>query len=146
MGVRKARPVATHRLQQAEGAHDVGFDEVAWAVDGAVHMAFGRKVHHRAGLVFGQQARDQRGVANVALHKHVVRVALQAGEGFGVAGVGELVEVDNGLIVGREPVEDEIGADEAGTTCDKDGHGSESKNADEGLRCLILGAKARLAG
>jgi hypothetical protein len=35
------------------------------------------EVHHRIGLVFLQQALDQRAVANVALHKHMAWVVLQ---------------------------------------------------------------------
>ena len=118
----QAHPISAHRLQQAEGAHDVGLDEVTGAVDGAVDVALGREVDHGAGLVLGQQAADQGGIANVALHKDVAFVALQAGQCLGVAGVGEFVEVDNGLVAACEPVKDKVSADEAGTAGDKNGH------------------------
>jgi hypothetical protein len=39
-----------------------------------------------------------------------------------IADIGQLIEVDNGFVMGDEPVEDEIGADETGTACDKNGH------------------------
>ncbi len=115
--------IGSHRLQQIEGADDVGLDEVAGAVDGSVDVALGGEVHHRAGLVFGQQAFDQSAVADVALHKGVVGVVLEAGQGFKVACVGEFVEVDDGLIRLGQPVEDKVGADEAGCAGDENGHG-----------------------
>ena len=45
-----------------------------------------------------EQAVDQQAVADVALHKDVARVARRR-PGSRVAGVGEGVEVDDGLIV-----------------------------------------------
>ena len=44
---RKATPVAQGFLQQRESANNVGLDEIAWAVDGAVNMAFSGEIHHR---------------------------------------------------------------------------------------------------
>ena len=122
VGLRQSRPIPTHCLEQAEGAHNIGLDELAWAMNGSVDMTFGGKVHHCAWLVFKQQSRNQRSVANVALHKHVAGIALQAGQGFEVSGVSELVEVDNGLALCSKPVEHEIGTDKAGTPCYKNIH------------------------
>ena len=85
-------------------------------------MAFGGEVDPRTGLVLGQQAADQGAVADVASHQLVAGIALQAGQGFGVARVGELVEVDDGLIAGGKPVEHKVGANEAGTAGDENGH------------------------
>ena len=60
-------------------------------------MRLGRKVDHRARLVLGQQAGDQGGVADIALHEDVARIALDAVQVVQIARVGELVEVDHGL-------------------------------------------------
>ena len=49
-----------HGVEEAEGADDVGVDEVFGTVDGAVDVAFGGEVQHGAGAVLGQQAIDQR--------------------------------------------------------------------------------------
>ena len=84
----QALPIVAHRLQQAHGAHHVGLNEVFGAVDGAVDMAFCRKVEHRSGLVLRQQTRHQLGVANVALHKHMARVVGQSRQVFQIARVG----------------------------------------------------------
>jgi hypothetical protein len=49
----------------------------------------------------------------------MARVALQRGQVGAVAGVGQLVEVDDGLIARGQPVEHEVAADEAGAAGDK---------------------------
>jgi hypothetical protein len=46
--------------------------------------------------------------------KTCARVAVQAGEVLEVAGVGQLVEVDDRLVRLRQPVENKVAADEAG--------------------------------
>ena len=116
---RQAFPIAAHRVQQMEGADDVGLDEFARAVNAAVHMALGGKVDHRARLVLGQQARDQGRVADVALNEVVAGIGLEAGQRLGIARVGQLVQIENRLVTLREPVEDEIGADEARAASDE---------------------------
>ncbi len=69
--------VGAHRFEQAEGADDIGLDEVFRAVDAAVDMRLGRKIDHRTRLVLGQQAADQFDVANVALDENMARIAVQ---------------------------------------------------------------------
>ena len=115
-------PKAPHRFEQVEGAHDVGLDELARAVDGAVHMAFGREVDHRTRPMLGQQAVDQGAVADVALHQLVACVALQAGQSFGVARVGQFVEVHDRLITGSQPVQYEVGANKTCAAGHQNGH------------------------
>ena len=115
--------VGAGAFQQVKGADDIGLDKVFRAVDGAVHMAFGGKVEDGAWLVLGQQTADQLGIADIALHEEVARVVLHCGQSFEVAGVGQLVQVEDGLVVLRQPVENEVAADEAGAACDED-HGA----------------------
>ena len=112
--------VGAGAFQQVKGADDIGLDEVFRAVDGAVHMAFSGKVEDGARLVLGQQTADQLRIADIALHEEVARVVLHCGQGFKVAGVGQLVQVEDGLVVLRQPVENEVAADEAGAACDQD--------------------------
>jgi hypothetical protein len=71
--------------------------------------------------VVGEELRDERGVADVAVGENVARVAGEVGEVRRVAGVGEGVEVDElcerGALFG-EALADEIGADEAAAAGD----------------------------
>lgn len=85
-------------------------------------MAFGSKVDHRTRAMLSQQAADQIGITDVALHQLVPRIALQAGQGFRISRVSEFVQVDHGLIAGGQPVQHEIGANESGAAGDKKGH------------------------
>ena len=51
-------------------------------------------------------------------------IAHKGGKVLEIPGVGELVEIDNGVLLEGDPVEDKIGTDEAGTAGDEDGwHG-----------------------
>jgi hypothetical protein len=82
---------------------------------------FGGEVDDRARPVLAQQRVDLRGSPMSPRTKTCRgrRDRLQVAE---VAGVRELVEVDDGLARGGEPVEHEVGADEAGAAGDED-HG-----------------------
>jgi hypothetical protein len=71
----QAHPVAAGGFEEGEGAVDVGADEVARAVDAAVHVALGGEVDDGAGLVLGEQAVDEFAVADVAVHEDVAGVA-----------------------------------------------------------------------
>jgi hypothetical protein len=51
----------------------------------------------------------------------MARIPLNGGKVLEIAGVGELVEVNDGVFLKRDPVEDEVGSDESGTAGDKDG-------------------------
>src|SRR5713101_4690608 len=90
---RKATPVAQGFLQQRESADNVGLDEIAWAVDGAVNMAFSGEIHHRIRLVFLEQLTQRRAFADALLFESVMRIADGAGEGLQVGGIGQLVDV-----------------------------------------------------
>lgn len=76
-------------------------------------MGLGGKVDDGARLMLSQQALDQGGISNVALHKNMARITLQGRQILQVTGIGQLVEVDHGFIRMRQPVEHKIGADEA---------------------------------
>ena len=117
-------PVAARGLEQSEGAHHIGLDEGIGPVDRAVDMALGGKVHDGPHAMLGEEAFDQGLVGNVAVHEVVARIAFERAQILQVARVGEAVQVDDGLVVIAQPVQNEVAADEAGTAGDKQGHGS----------------------
>ena len=88
-------------------------------MDGAVDMGFGGKIDDGARPVLGQQPGDQVESPMSPWTKHVARIAVQRCQVLQIAGVGELVEVDDRLVGLRQPVEDEIAADEAGAAGDQ---------------------------
>ena len=58
-------------------------------------------------------ARDQVGIADIALHKAVARVPLHIGQVARVARIGEQVQIDQGLVTTLEPPQHEGRADES---------------------------------
>jgi len=83
-------------------------------------VALGGEVEHGARLVRSQQLRHQLGVVDVALDENVPCIAAQAVEVAQIAGVGELVEVDDGLVLLCQPLQHEVGADEARSAGNQD--------------------------
>ena len=119
-----AHAVPPAGLDEGVGALDVGPQERGRVGDGVVVVGLGGVVDHGVGL--GDQAVDERGVADVA-HDELDPVRGQAGDVVGVAGVGQLVEhgdVDAGVLA--HDVVDEVGADEAAAAGDDDALGLES--------------------
>ena len=58
-------------------------------------MRFGGEVHHGRRLVLLEDPLDRVAVGHVALHENVVRVAQHGFQRIEIAGVGELIEVDD---------------------------------------------------
>jgi hypothetical protein len=85
-------------------------------------VAFGSEVHDRARPVASEHVANQGGVGNVTAHEGVARIAAQRIQISRVAGVGYLVEVDERLLLGSQPVEHEVRADEACSARHEYGH------------------------
>ncbi|OIQ82918.1 hypothetical protein GALL_352980 [mine drainage metagenome] len=111
-------PVGAHGLQQVESADDVGLNEVARTMDGAVDMRLGGEVDDGARSVFGKQPGYQGGIGYIATHEHMPHVVAQTDEIFQVTRIGQLVEVDDRLTALPQPVQDKIASDESCTACD----------------------------
>ena len=95
----QAFPVELGGLQHAEGAHDVGLRESEGVLDAAVHMALGCEMNDAVDVFILHELQHALEVADVHADEHIVRTILnilQVGE---VAGIGQLVEVNN-LVLG----------------------------------------------
>ena len=90
--------------------------------EGAVDVALGGEVDD--GVDAGDELGDEVGVADVALDEAVAlgeRRAVDVAQVVEVAGVGQLVEVDDlVVVVRRQEMADEVAADEAGAARDQD--------------------------
>src|SRR5690554_3477506 len=115
-------PVAARRFQKGKGAHDVGLNEISGAMDGAVHMAFSRKVDKRPRLVLLEQTINLALISNIPLHEYVTTIIFQAGKIFQVTCVSKFIEVDDRFIMVLKPVEYKITANKTGTTSYKYAH------------------------
>lgn len=112
---RQGFPVGAHRFEQAEGANDVGLDEVFRAMNRTIDMRLGGEIDHRTRLMLGQQLLDQRRVGDIAVDEQVLGVAIDGRQALQVARVGQLIQVDDQLICLSYPVQDKVSADEAGS-------------------------------
>ena len=96
-----ASPGGTGDVQEGKGSHDVGADKGLGAQNGPVHVAFGRKVDHPINLIVRKKALDKGTVADIPLHEDIAGIGtgpvagLDIGEAFGVARIGEEVQVDD---------------------------------------------------
>jgi hypothetical protein len=61
-------------------------------------VRLGRQVHDAIGLVLVEQPLDLCGVADIDLSEVVPRAIGHIGQRFQVARVGELIDVDNGVV------------------------------------------------
>lgn len=76
-------------------------------------MAFGGEIDDGARLVRGQQIADQIAVADVAANEDMAVIAVQPLQRIQIAGIGQLVEIDDRLIEVFQPVENKIPTDES---------------------------------
>ena len=122
LGGRESAIVGEGGLQQVIGAEDVGVDEVAGAIDGAIHMAFRGEVHYGIREVLGKESGERGGIAEVVLDKRVMRIFQIAVERREVSRVGEFVEVDHLVSGFIKDLPHKVGTNEASAAGDQDFH------------------------
>ena len=106
--------MVTRRLEQHEGADNIGLDEGGGPIDRTVDMAFGRQMHHDIRAELLDERAHGRCVANINLLEPVASIFRHAGEIIEITRVGELVE-NADLVAGvLNEVTHNCGADETG--------------------------------
>src|SRR5690554_7332811 len=88
-------PVVTGSFQQRVGPDDISLDELCWAIDGAVYMAFSCQVHDCIWFVFGQNSVYLCTVADVDLLETVSVAIVYLSQALKIACIGQLIEVDD---------------------------------------------------
>ena len=109
-------PIPTRGIEQRECADNIGGNKIRGPVNRAIDVALGCEIDDGPRPVKAQQMQHQVSITDVAADEYVSRIALERGEIAEIAGVGQLVEVDDRLVAAVEPVENEIGTDEPGTS------------------------------
>ena len=107
-------PVIARALQQRQGADHIGLHERCGAVDRAIDVAFRCEIHDRIRTMLGEHLRDESAIADIALHEHMVGIAVQHRQGVEIARIGQRIEIDDAHAA-RNGVEHKITADETGT-------------------------------
>ena len=113
-------PVLSCSLQERECTHDIGLSKGERVAYAAIDVAFGGKVYNAVDMVMSEDCSNGVEVANISSHKGIVGRMLYVGKIGKVAGIGELVEVDNvifGVLVYEKP--HDMRADKPGTAGDE---------------------------
>lgn len=120
----KPVPPCIRRAQQRACTEYVGPHKRVGIDDGTIHMALRSEIDHRIGFVRMQQKLDQLRIADIAMHKKMVRIVPQGGKVIRIPGIGQLVEIDH-PIAGRAARKHIAGADEPGAPGHENGsHGT----------------------
>ena len=91
----EAFPVELRGLKQGKRTHHVRLRESERILDGAVHVAFCRKMDDAIDMFVLHELVERVKVADVHLHEHVVRLIFDVLEVRKVACIGELIKIDN---------------------------------------------------
>jgi len=85
-------------------------------------MGFGGQMHHRAWFMVGEYPRERGRIADIRLFKDVARLIARRAQRFQIAGIGELVDVDHGLVSLGNILANHCRSDKAGAACNDESH------------------------
>jgi hypothetical protein len=77
-------------------------------------MALGGKMHDRLRSVPAQQFRYERTVPDIPVREHMPRIIRYALQILDIAGIGQLIEIDDRVIGLGKPFQYEVRSDEPG--------------------------------
>jgi len=95
LALRHFRNIGTRFLQQGEGTIHISGDKIIWSMDRAINRTFRCKVHNRPRLILLEQIANQLSISNIAMNKTITLVSGNLLQVVEVAGVSELVEINN---------------------------------------------------
>src|SRR3990172_7762081 len=107
--------IGTSGFQQLEGADDVGMDEGAGTVDGAIDVRFGGEIDQPSRAVALDHGGHGSAVSNVGTDKIKPPVAGHILQALHTAGVGQLVDHHHPVFTLSKRAPNEVRSDEAGT-------------------------------
>lgn len=110
----------TSGLEEGGRSADIGGDEVGGIGDRPIDMGLGSEMQNARDRMLCDQILDQLLVADIALDEVAAGILLGQGQVGPIARVGQLIEDDQAFQIGLfEQVAGEAGADEAGSTREK---------------------------
>ena len=93
--LRERLPIELGCLKEREGAHDVGACEGKRIFDGAIDMALGCKMYYAIDMLILHELIESIEVADIHLHKLVIRLILNILEVCQITSVSQLIQVDD---------------------------------------------------
>jgi hypothetical protein len=113
-------PVVARGFKQGVSADDIGLDEIRRPADGAIDMRFGSEMHHRIRLMFMEDTRYFRGIADIDLLETITGIVRHRGQGLQIPRVGQLVYIDDTASGIVDELAYDSRADESGAAGDED--------------------------
>ena len=115
-------PIGTRRLEQLVSPNDVGLNELCRAVDRAVDMGFGGQVHDGIRLEFQQRFTDTFAIGDIGLKELIAVAAVDFCQRLEIAGVGQLVQIEDAVPGVLDQMADQSRADESGSAGYENAH------------------------
>ena len=84
-------------------------------------MTFRCKVHDCPRTAAPQKITNQLSIADISMHERVARIRRNLSQIPKISGIGKLVQIDNRGAFSSKPLQDEIGADETGSSSNQNG-------------------------
>ena len=117
--LRKGLPPEPGGLEERKGPEHVRLRERERVLDAPVHMAFRRKVDNAVDTLFLHQPEHRVKITDVRLDEGVIGLVLDVLEVRQVAGVGQLVDIDDMIVrILRDEKPHDVRADEPGAAGD----------------------------
>jgi len=113
-------PVCFGRLQQGEGAYDVGAGKGERVCDAAVHVAFGSQVYDSVYVVLAEDVLHGRMVTDICPNKGIVGLVFNVFKVIRIGCIGELVYIDDTVLrVVLDKTSDHVRSNESAATGDE---------------------------
>ncbi len=111
-------PVVPRRLQERECTDDIGLHEFTGAGNRAVDMTLSGQVHDVIGPETVDRLDNRLAIANVGLDEAVGVTPFDQCQAFKIAGIGQLVEVEDLAAFFGDQISHQSRADETGASRD----------------------------
>lgn len=115
-GGRQAAPVDTRRLEQCEGADDVGLDEIGGTGYRPIDMALCSQMHDPVGTEAGEGLLHRPSVADVGMKEAIVGLAFDDAHGRQISRVGQRIDVQDLIAFLEDEIPHESRTDKTGAS------------------------------
>src|SRR5579862_67893 len=107
------RRISSYFLQQRKGAIDVGTNKIVGTMDRPIHVTLGSKVNNGGGAMPLQQIVHKLPVTDIPVDEAIAWVGGNLFEIAKIPRICELVQIDERSALFRNPLQNEVGADES---------------------------------
>ena len=96
-GFRQLAPVFQRCLKKPEGADNVGFNKLGRSIDRPVDMCFSCQMNDAVDALPPHQLAERGFIADIGIDEAIVRSGFDGSQRGQIAGIGEFIDIDDGL-------------------------------------------------